>query len=91
MDVDRLLDELTPEELDWWIAYRELEPDPIDRIAEILKLGFTTLCRCWGGKVTPDDFEIRPTAKEGEPTVGPRQARQMIEAITGDIDGHGNR
>lgn len=52
--MDRLLDELTPGQFDEWLAWSRLEPDPVMRIAEILKLGFSAVCLAWGMEFDPE-------------------------------------
>ncbi len=42
------------------LAAEALDEEWKERIAVILKLGFTALCRIRGGKHTPDDFEPHP-------------------------------
>lgn len=52
-----MLDTLTPQEFDELMAADIVEPDPLERIAEILKLGFAMESAMWGGKLKPDIFE----------------------------------
>lgn len=49
-----MLDTLTPEQFGELEAADAVDPDPLERIAEILKMGFAATCL---GKVKPDDFE----------------------------------
>jgi hypothetical protein len=49
-----MLDTLTPGEFNELMAADIVDPDPLDRIAEILKLIGATQCV---GDVKPDDFE----------------------------------
>ena len=78
-----MLDGMTPEEFDEWRAYRELEPDPLGRIAEILKLGFVAVCGAWGLNLTPDTFD--PAAETASPVaeVTPNQGAQMVGSCLG--------
>jgi hypothetical protein len=69
-----MLDDMTPRQLAEWIAFRNLEPDPTERICFILKLGFAALCNAWGGKVEPDDFEPKRAETKPEPAMSPNQA-----------------
>lgn len=72
-----MLDSISPEQFDEWIAYRSIELDPVDRIIETLKLGFCALCRTWGAKVEPKDFSLDGEDEQGQ-TVSPRQASSMM-------------
>ena len=75
-----MLERIEPGEFDWWVAYERLEPDPTERIVEILKLGFAGLCNCWGAKVEPDYFDPKPK----EPVeVAPQQAVAMLRQAYG--------
>jgi len=77
-----MLDSLTPEQFDEWLAYRELEPDPVERIVRVLCLGFAALCGAWGGKIEPSYFD--PLAKTGElggeaeDVLGPNQVANLL-------------
>ena len=55
-------DTIPPEVFDQWMAFDQVEGDPLARVAEILKLGFAALVNCWGGEVRPNDFD--PAAKD---------------------------
>jgi hypothetical protein len=52
-----MLAEIESRDFDEWMAFRRIEPDPLDRIAEILKIGFATLCAVNGAEIEPDKFE----------------------------------
>lgn len=87
-----MLDEITPRAFDeLWAVSQHLEPvtlaDHFDRIAEILKLGFTALCGCQGMKAEPGMFEPRPAepdeqAKSSE-YVSPESGAVWFVATTG--------
>jgi hypothetical protein len=54
-----MLDELSPEQFDEWIAYRSIEPDPWDRLISIVKHGFALLCSAHSSEaVDPDVFDV---------------------------------
>lgn len=60
VDVDAMLDGMTPEQWDEWQAFYILEPDPMDRIREVLKYGFATMCNtqfATANPCTPDMFD----------------------------------
>jgi len=63
-----MLDAIEPREFDEWLAYRELEPEPMGRVIEILKVGFAALASAFSGvSVEPDYFEPQP--EKGSPVV----------------------
>jgi hypothetical protein len=62
-----MLDGIERKQFDEWLAYRELEPDPIDRIVSILRLGLCAVANAWGGKLEPQHID-------------PDLAREMSEA-----------
>jgi hypothetical protein len=43
-DVDAFLDELTPEQLAEWRAFRQIEPHPLERLREVLKRFASSQC-----------------------------------------------
>lgn len=67
VDVDDMLMELDPEQLDEWLAYHSLEPIDDIHLRETLTLVGTHICRALGIDVTPEDMRIelgpRPRAK----------------------------
>ena len=76
LDVDRLMDELTPEEFDQWLAYRQIEPDPADRLIEIVKRGLFLLCNSWGARVKLE--ELDPGHVEPNSLATPNQAVAIL-------------
>jgi hypothetical protein len=77
-----MLDEIPPEVLDEWIAYRRIEPDPDERLRVIVTTGLTALCNAWGMKLTPEDLD--PMLREAEAQeVTPEQAEVMMRAAYG--------
>lgn len=82
-----MLDELTPRQFDEWIAYRTIEMDPVDRLIEILKRGFSVLSGAWGGSgMEPDDFDPQPNDDHDEamsPAQSAAMARQAISRTQG--------
>lgn len=83
-----MLDGLLPGEFDEWLAYREIEPDPLDRLFMILRLGFSAVCHTWGAKVEPQDIdpylEQQDGQKRGEVNeVSPEQGAAMVSMALG--------
>ena len=75
--------EITPHEMNEAIAFETIEPDPLHRIAEILKRMAAMLCM--SDKATPDDFEppeLRPdepeAANDKDGFASPDQQVRMI-------------
>jgi hypothetical protein len=71
LDVERWLDTIPPEIFNRWVAYDNVEKDPLLRIAEILKLGFATLANNWGANVKPENFDPLAKPVDKEATVNP--------------------
>ena len=81
-----MLDGLLPQEFDEWLAYREIEPDPLDRLFTILRLGFSAVCNAWGGKVEPRHIDPYLEKQAGTATVqdvSPDQAVAMVSTVLG--------
>ena len=78
-DVDGMLREITPEQMDEWLAYHSLEPIDGSHSRETLTLVGTSICRGLGMEVTPDDLRI----DLDKPTTGPRQTRQKPLSVAG--------
>jgi hypothetical protein len=77
LDVDRWLQTITPETFDKWIAFYRLEPDPDERLREIVKTGFIMLARSWGAEdVKPDDLDR--WAEQKTDLVTPREAAELM-------------
>lgn len=64
--------------MDRWAAYFGMEIDREERIIEILKLGFASLCRAWGVEIKPSDLDPAPDSTEEKQT--PDQAVAMLRA-----------
>ena len=71
-----MLDALSPQQFDEWIAFRRIEPDPADRLRVILTTGLLALCQSWGVEITPKDLD--PMLEEQEQEVTPEQAAAMM-------------
>jgi len=71
-----MLDAISPETFDEWEAFRRLEPDPLDRLREVLKLGFAAVVNAWGVKVEPIDLD--PWHEDAEINVDQDQAVSLI-------------
>ena len=61
-----MLDELTWRDWQEQLAYESIECEPLERIAEILKLGFAAVCQSWGAEVTIDNFEPLASRRSGD-------------------------
>lgn len=60
VDVEGLRQSMTPEQMDGWIAFNRLEPLGVERLIEVLKLGFAAVCGAWGAELEPDNFDPLP-------------------------------
>ena len=83
-----MLDELEPRQFDEWIAYRTIEPDPVDRICEILKLGFSAMVSLGGGEMEPDAFDPKDFSDDKRndamsPAQSAAMAKQAISRAQG--------
>lgn len=79
-----MLDSITPEKWAEWIAFRHLEPDPMDRIITILKLGLAAVCWSLGNNaVEPDQFDPLPSRAKTEPEFSPTQAAMAFSMFAG--------
>ncbi len=75
---------LTPGQFAEWIAYRRLEPDPVELIVEVMKLGFAAIVQTWGGKVEPSYFDPRSDrSKEETVNQTPEQTAAMFRSWMG--------
>ncbi|MGA2035881.1 MAG: hypothetical protein ABSG68_26840 [Thermoguttaceae bacterium] len=82
LDVDRWLETIAPERLDEWEIFQRIEPDPLDRLREVLKMGFALLAAGLGiSKVTPEFFD--PVKPEEAAPVGAREAAGMLRRSAG--------
>ncbi len=52
-----MLDEIGSRQFEEWLAFREIEPGPIERLREIVKTGFAALAKTRGADVRPRDFD----------------------------------
>jgi len=81
-----MLDGLLPGEFDEWLAYREIEPDPQERLFAILRLGFSAVCNAWGAKVKPehiDPYLEKQTGTAAVQEVSPNQGAAMMSMAVG--------
>lgn len=82
LDVDAMLDQIEPRQFDEWVAWRRLNPDPVERIATILKLGLAASANAWGAAIEPDQLDpLNPTPDEA-PDMSPEQ---MAAAVRGCV------
>jgi len=63
--VNALLAHLTPGELDEWMAWRRIEPDPYKRLLEVLKMGFAAVCAAQGYAIEPAKLDPYADPDEG--------------------------
>jgi hypothetical protein len=85
MCVRRVLDSLTPSDMDEWVAFEEIEPDPMETLIEVVKLGFSTVMAAWGAEIAPDYFDPRKQDKQGGEVVdaSPNQQVAFLKAHGG--------
>lgn len=84
LDVDQMLDELTPHQWNMWRAYYDVEPfgDPWWRTSRMMAL----MSRLWGDGQADED-EFRPTFEYGEHSQRDRLAEQE-QAIAARYGNH---
>lgn len=76
-----MLAELPAGTLDQWLAYRELEPEPIERLTQVVKLAGTAICRAMGMQIEPEDLDPKP--KEAGPAANAAQTKLIISSALG--------
>ena len=95
MNVEDMRDSMTPLQFAKWQAFRTMQPDPADRICEILKMGFAAVANAWGASYEPDHFEPASDKKRVPHVIGPAQAAAMVSgrvsAARGDSNGNSDR
>jgi len=52
-----MLDTITPQQFNEWIAFEEIEPDQTDRMRTIITTGFLALAASWGMEIEPKDLD----------------------------------
>ena len=77
-----MLDRLTPGDFDEWLAYYELEPEPLERIITILGRGFAAVANGWGAKFKPEDFDRHLAKVRDEQKRGPRGAAPGAQEVS---------
>lgn len=81
--MDAWLDTIEPAQFDEWLAFRQIEPDPDDRLREVLKMGFAMLARSWGNeKIEPDDLDPWGRDEKAQ-SVSPNRAAAIVGAAYG--------
>lgn len=85
MSVDRVLDSIEPKDMDEWIAFERIEPDLMETLIGVVKLGFMAVMGAWGAECTPDSFDPRKQKKKEEEIVdaSPDQQVAAISAYRG--------
>jgi hypothetical protein len=78
---------MTLQQLVKWKAFRKIQPDPMDRLCDILKIGLAS----FGGELSPDDFEPCLDKRKPEPSAGPGAAQQIVAPLMGQSNGDSNR
>jgi hypothetical protein len=79
VDIDGMLDSIEPGLIDEWAAYNQVEPDKMERIITILKLGFALLCRCGlgGAEIDPECLDPQNPNKR-KTTISPKEAANTV-------------
>jgi len=85
LDVDAALNGISPETFDEWVALEEIDPDPLERITEVLKLGFATLCAVsgFGVQIDPDELDPVTRKREEDTFVSPNEAAKILGGVYG--------
>lgn len=82
---------MTPVQFVNWKAFRRIQPDPMDRLCEIVKRGFARVCAIMGDDVSPDVFDPCVDKHEPEHVAGPGEAKQILGPLMGASSGNSNR
>jgi len=85
-DWRQFLDEMTPGQFDEFAALDVVEGTGINRVCDVLALGFTALCRAWGTSAEPHWFL---PGDDGIQEVEPDQMSDMFRAQFGAVAEHG--
>lgn len=81
-----MLDGVTPKQFDEVVAFDRLEPDPDDRLREILLRGLLALCSAAGMECTRkqlDPYDETESAEDEPQDVTPEQAEAMFRTAYG--------
>lgn len=82
LNVDAWLGTIEPSQFDEWVAFRQLEHDPDERLREILIRGLSGLMHAWGAEIDP--CELDPWAEEEPPqNATPNQAVAQLRNAYG--------
>ncbi len=73
-----MLDTMTQEQFNERVAYKQLEPDKLDRLRVIVTRGFQCLCNSWGSKIAEKDLD--PDFVEEPQEVTPDQLAALMKA-----------
>ncbi len=74
-----MVDTVTPQQFDEWVAYKQLEPDKLDRLREILLRGLAFLCNVWSDKKV-EFKDLDPWYEDPEPEfVSPQEAVRRMQ------------
>lgn len=73
-----MLADVDPRDFDEWVAFRRIEPDPDERLREILKLGISAICGALGHEVSPETVDPWNDAKS-DALAGPGQAAAAMK------------
>lgn len=80
VDVEQMLEELTPFELRRWQAYDVLEPLGLEKLYSILSLIGAGLCQVWGAKgIKPEHF--LPTERGAKPKQRRTQTTAEMKSV----------
>lgn len=83
MNIEDLRRVLTPEQVAKWRAFRQLQPDGMERLIEVCKIGFSLLANAWGAHCEPDDLEPYPEKRTPELEASPNQAAKIAGMVLG--------
>lgn len=82
--MDAVLDGLTPEQFDEWIAYRQIEADPFERLMKTIKIiGLYVIAALGGKDVTFEDLDPTGPDDEKQHKASPREWQSMMRARGG--------
>lgn len=80
-DVDAMLESITSQEFDEWVAYYRLEPFGYQAMIDVVANAAAAVCHALGSKVMP---WMITGAEEPQETVSPNQASAMIRKLHGN-------
>lgn len=79
-DVDGMLEDMSPQELDEWLAYYTVEPFGAEHLAGVVANAASAVCHALGAKVTPWMILGK---EESQQELTPNQAAAFFRASNG--------